>query len=349
MAEGKGWKRQIVRKMSEFLLIFACADVIATALLFVFFLYLPPTLTKEGTTRRIYIEEGTSFERVVAQLKKEEIISSPGLFTLLAQITMNTKKVKAGEYVFPAPQRPSTVLSKLVKGEVATYYITIPEGSTIYDIGQILERYRIASKERFLQLAGSGEVAKSYEIDLPTLEGFLFPDTYLMTRGMNERSIITMMVKRFRKGFSKKMEKRRITMGIPLNRIITIASIIEKETSLQAEMPIIASIIYSRLKKNMRLQMDPTVIYGLKKWDGRLTKKDLSTYSRFNTYLIKGLPPSPISNPGTNSIRAALNPAKTRYLYFVSKNDGSHYFSRTLRQHINAVNRYQKKKRRKKR
>ncbi len=349
MTEGKGWRRQIVKKVSEFILIFACADVIATALLFVFFLYLTPTLTKKGQTRRIFIEEGTPFERVVQELKREEIISSPGLFSLLAQITMNTKKIKAGEYVFPAPQRPFSVLTKLVKGEVATYYITIPEGSTMYDIGQILERYRIANKERFLQLAGSGEVAKSYDIDLPSLEGFLFPDTYLMTRGMNERSIITMMVKRFRKAFTEKMEKRRLEMGIPLNRLITIASIIEKETSLRAEMPIIASIIYRRLKKHMRLQMDPTVIYGLKKWDGRLTRKDLTTYSKFNTYLIQGLPPSPISNPGTNSIKAALYPSKTRFLYFVSKNDGSHYFSRTLRQHINAVNRYQKKKRRKKR
>jgi UPF0755 protein len=141
------------------------------------------------------------------------------------------------------------------------------------------------------------------------------------------------------------MDERRAELGLTLDELITIASIIEKETSIDSEKPIIASIIYRRLRRNMRLQMDPTVIYGLKKWDRKLTKKDLHTPNDFNTYMINGLPPGPISNPGIVSINAALYPARTKFLYFVSKNDGTHYFSATLKEHINAVNKYQKKKR----
>ncbi len=341
----KSW-RETWKFASEILLSFVCINVVVTSLLFVFYLYSAPE-NGEGSIKRVYIEKGTPFEAVVDSLSKEKIISSPSFFTLLTHLTVNTKKIKAGEYIFPAPQRPLSVLRKLVKGEVATYYITIPEGSTIYDIAQILGRYNILNKERFLHLASSEEVAKTFHIDSRSLEGYLFPDTYLFTRGMDEKSVLQAMVDRFKKIYTLEMDLRRQEVGISRNKLITIASIIEKETSLSSEMPIIASIIYSRLKKNMRLQMDPTVIYGLHKWKGKLTREDLKTYNEFNTYMIHGLPPSPISNPGKHAIQAALHPSITKYLYFVSKNDGSHYFSRSLRQHINAVNRYQKRKKRK--
>lgn len=339
--------KKIARKVPELLLILICLYVTLTSIRFVIFLYTTPN-PKSFHTKKIYIEKGTPFRDVVDSLYEEEVITSKAFFTLLAHITLSTKKIKAGEYIIPAPQKPMFLLRKFVSGLVAKYYITIPEGSNIYNISTLLERYKITSGERFLALAGSKEVAKNYGIDSRSLEGYLFPDTYVLTRGMDEKSIISLMVQRFKKAYTEEMDRKRREIGMTLDELITISSIIEKETSLDREKPIISSIIYRRLKKNMRLQMDPTVIYGLKKWEGKLTKRDLNENNEFNSYLNKGLPPGPISNPGLSSIKAAIWPADTKYLYFVSKNDGTHHFSQTLREHINAVNRYQKFNRRKK-
>ncbi len=341
MDEKAGLEKTTLRKVAELFLVAICTYVIITSILFVAYLYSTPA-AENFSAKKIYIEKGTPFRSVVDNLYREGIISSKTFFNLLAHVTFSTKKIKAGEYLIPTPQRPLFVLKKLVLGLVAKYYITIPEGSNIYDISSLLDSYKITQTERFLALAGSKEVARQYGIDSRSLEGYLFPDTYVFTRGMDEKAIIDMMINRFRKAYSGDMDEKRKKLGITVDDLITIASIVEKETSLDREKPIIASIIYRRLKKNMRLQMDPTVIYGLKKWDRRLTKNDLSTDHEFNTYVRRGLPPGPISNPGLASIKATLNPADTTYLYFVSKNDGSHHFSRTLREHINAVNRYQK-------
>lgn len=334
-------ERTVLRKVAELFLISLCLYVAITSILFVVYLYSTPS-SKNFQAKKIYIEKGTSFRSVVDTLHKDGIISSKTFFNLLAYLTFNTRNIKAGEYVIPTPQKPLYVLNKLVKGLVTKYYITIPEGSNIYNISSLLDDYKIAEGERFLAMAGSREVAKTYGIESRALEGYLFPDTYVFTRNMDEKAIINMMTNHFNREYSSEMDERRKELGLTMDEVITIASIIEKETSLDSEKPIIAAIIYRRLKKNMRLQMDPTVIYGFKKWNGRLTKKDLNRFNEFNTYVINGLPPGPISNPGRASIIAALYPADTNYLYFVSKNDGSHHFSRTLREHINAVNRYQK-------
>ncbi len=341
----EGELRRVLTRAVEVGVALVSLALVVYSVLFIRYLYTTPPV--EGwEPKRIEIQKGEPFCEVVKKLADEGIITSENFFTFLGFITWNTRKIKSGEYLFPAPQRPVFVLSKLVRGDVTKYRIVIPEGSNIYEIADILSRFGLVDRERFITLASSRDVARKFGIESRSLEGYLFPDTYVFVKGMGEMAIIEMMVRRFKEVITPEMKERIHELGLTLDQVINIASIIEKETSVDSEKPIISSIIYRRLKRKMRLQMDPTVIYGLKKWDGKLTKEDLRTPNEFNTYLNPGLPPGPIANPGLESIRAALYPADTNYLYFVSKNDGTHYFSRTLREHINAVNRYQKHRRR---
>ena len=183
----------------------------------------------------------------------------------------------------------------------------------------------------------------SYHIDGPSLEGYLYPDTYLISRDLDARELVDLMVRRFWKVFNDLIRGQKRDMS--LREIVTLASIVEKETGLAEERPVIASVFLNRLKKRMRLESDPTVIYGLKNFDGNLKRKDLRTPNPYNTYTNHGLPPGPIANPGRESLMAVINPAETDYLYFVSRNDGSHCFSTTLKEHNRAVVRYQKRRR----
>ena len=185
--------------------------------------------------------------------------------------------------------------------------------------------------------------AASHNIDGPSTEGYLFPDTYVLSKGMGARQILDLMINRFWQVFNSLVQGRDLPMSI--REIVTLASIVEKETGLAEERPVIASVFLNRLKKRMRLESDPTVIYDLKDFDGNLTKKHLQAPSPYNTYRHLGLPPGPIANPGRASLEAVLKPAQTSYLYFVSKNDGSHFFSSTLKEHNRAVVRYQKRRR----
>ncbi|RMG58753.1 MAG: endolytic transglycosylase MltG [Deltaproteobacteria bacterium] len=340
-------RRSLLRALEVFVV--ACGLAVTIyCVLFIRYLYTTPPF--EGwEPKQVVVEKGEPFRDVVKKLAREGVISSEHFFAFLGFVTGSTKKIQAGEYLFPAPSRPVHVLSKLVRGDVRKYYVLIPEGANVYEIAERLADMGLVDRERFLSLATSREVARKFGIDSRSLEGYLFPDTYVFVKGMGEEAILRVMVERFREVVTPEMEERAREMGLTLDQVITVASIVEKETSVDSEKPIIASIIYRRLKKGMRLQMDPTVIYGLKKWDGKLTREDLRTPNPFNTYVIKGLPPGPISNPGEKSIRAALYPADTDYLYFVSRNNGTHYFSRTLREHINAVNRYQRRRWRRRR
>jgi UPF0755 protein len=212
----------------------------------------------------------------------------------------------------------------------------------------------IVEKEAFLQKVSSPVFIASLGLSdsplnhhgsgktLSTLEGYLFPDTYYLIKEMPPEEIIKMMIHQFRKVFRPELESIAFEKGISQREAVILASIIEKETPLSEEKPFISAVLYNRLKKRMPLQSDPTVIYGIKDFNGNLTKEDLLKPSPYNTYLITGLPPTPICNPGKDSILAALHPAPVPYLYFVSKNDGSHYFSSNIKDHNRAVSKYQK-------
>jgi len=197
-------------------------------------------------------------------------------------------------------------------------------------------------KEEFLRLTKDGDFIRSLGIEAPTMEGYLFPDTYHVSKGMREREIITLMTQRFIEVFNEEKEKAHSAEGFTDYEILILASIIEKETGATQERPFISAVFTNRLKKEMKLDSDPTVIYGIwDRFDGNLTERDLSNWTPYNTYMIPGLPPGPICNPGRESLAAAITPADEDYLFFVSKNDGTSYFSSTLSEHNRAVYEYQ--------
>jgi UPF0755 protein len=237
---------------------------------------------------------------------------------------------------------PTVILHKLVTGDVMKYRITIPEGYTVRQIVLRLQELGIIEEqEEFLKLAFSAEFAAGLGIEGKSIEGYLFPDTYLLPKGVSPIEIIKTMVGKFKQVYGPDCEHRAVELAMTDRQIVTLASIIEKETGVAEERPLISAVFHNRLKRGIPLCSDPTVIYGIADFDGNLRKKDLEQWTPYNTYLKKGLPPGPIANPGRSSLLAALYPAPVQYLYFVSRNDGSHYFSTTLREHNEAVRRYQ--------
>ncbi len=300
---------------------------------------------KGGKNQSVIVKEGLSLKEVAGELDRKKIITSKALFELWAELLGYSRKIKAGEYELGSHMAPKRILEKLIKGEVITYPVTVPEGFTVEQIAQLLHEGGLVNKEKFLSLINDPSLLRQYGISAPSLEGYLYPETYHFARGISARSTIDAMVGRFRQVVNP-LKERMDKVGMNLQEVITLASIVEKETGLSEERSTIASVFLNRLKKGMRLESDPTVIYGIKDFDGNLTRKDLNKATPYNTYTIRGLPPGPIANPGLEAIRAVLYPAKTDYLYFVSKNDGSHHFSKTLSEHNKAVQIYQKDRRR---
>lgn len=300
----------------------------------------------ENTSKTVTLKRGLTFRQIAQTLEREEIIHGVNRFILLGRFVNAEPKIKAGEYDFEFPTSHWTVLKKITEGRVKTYTVTIPEGYTLFQIGDLLERHGIVSKEAFLRQASSPATLSNYQIEGPNLEGYLFPDTYTWSKDMDPEAVIRFFIDRFRQAYTPEMTNRASEMGLSQREAITIASIVEKETPDARERPLVSAVIHNRLKKGIPLQSDPTVIYGIPDFNGNLTREDLRRYTAYNTYVIRGLPPGPISNPGISSIKAALSPAPVDYLYFVSKNDGTHHFSSTLEEHNAAVDRYQRRRRR---
>lgn len=301
---------------------------------------------EDDTTVIIEIPRGASFSATTDLLERHGFISNRKMFYVLAFVTGAPTHIRTGEYEFSGSMSPRDILNKLLKGEVKGYRIPVPEGFTVQQIASRLSAWRLVDEDRFLKLTVDDELLKSLAINGTSIEGYLFPDTYLLTKSMKEEEIIKFMVRHFRAAVTPDMIDRARQFGFSLEEIVTLASIIEKEGGLTEEKPFIAAVFHNRLKEGMRLQSDPTVIYGLKDFDGNLTKKDLRKRTPYNTYRINGLPPGPICNPGLDSIKAALNPAPIDSLYFVSKNNGSHHFSSDLNDHNKAVIKYQIKRKR---
>ena len=306
-----------------------------------FWVYNSIPAKKGGLDQIFLVKEGTALSEVAGDLEEKGIIKSRVLFISWTRLKGLSRKIKAGEYCLNSGMPPSKILYTLSKGAIATYPITIPEGFSRIQIGELLEENDLVDKDTFLSLTENEDIASRYGISGPDLEGYLYPDTYRFARGQSAISVIDTMIRRFFKVIEPlKASFEAADMG--MEEVVTLASIIEKETACAEERPIIASVFLNRLNKGMRLESDPTVIYGIKDFNGNLKKRHLSENTPFNTYVIRGLPPGPIANPGIDAIQAVLSPSKTDYFFFVSKNDGTHYFSDTLQEHNRAVQIYQK-------
>ncbi len=328
---------------AKFFLLLAGFVLLFLIFIFYWFLFIPPGGT--ALSKTVFIKKGSHLKKASEVLEQEGIVKNKYFFVLLATVLGKKTKIKAGEYEFHTQMLPTQVLDALVKGQVKSHLVTIPEGYTLSQIADLLEDLNLVQKKGFLQKASSHVFINSLglsELAGPTLEGYLFPDTYHVFREMEPEEVIQMMVHQFKKVFGPDMLHRASELGVSQREVVILASIIEKETSLSEEKPLISAVLYNRLRRNMPLQSDPTVIYGIKNFDGNLTKEHLLKQTPYNTYLIAGLPSTPICNPGKESLLAALYPASVPYLYFVSKNDGSHYFSSEIEEHNRAVWKYQK-------
>lgn len=315
--------------------------VLAVALLSVFFLFdTYPTGSWEG--KLVLVPKGSRLSGVVVSLRENRVLRHPLVFRALVLLTFSGRRLHYGEYEFSTPPSAFEAWRRLVRGDVIKYEVTVPPGANLYDVAKTLEEDKLATAGAFLAAATSPAVLRRLEIPGESAEGYLFPDRYIFVKPITPEEIIEFMVRQFRRKIPPDTETRAREEGLSLHQVVTIASIIEKETGVEEEKPIVSAVIRRRLALGMPLQMDPTVIYGVKRFDGTVTRKDLRTAGPYNTYLNRGLPPGPIANPGLAALAAALNPSKTEYLYFVSRNDGSHTFSRTLPEHIRAVEQFRR-------
>jgi UPF0755 protein len=252
--------------------------------------------------------------------------------------------LQAGEYRFAAPASPIDVARRLARGDVYTRGVTFPEGLTIRDMAPVFARSGLGTPDDFLRAASDGALAGSFDPDARTLEGYLFPSTYAMPRRAGAAGTVRAMLAEFDHVFDARLRQAAAARGMSIREAVTLASLIEKETAQADERPLVSAVYTNRLAARMLLQCDPTVIYALMqagRWSGNIRKQDLQVDSPYNTYRYAGLPPGPIASPGRASLEAAVHPARVDYLYFVSRNDGTHAFASTLEEHNRNVERWQ--------
>ena len=290
----------------------------------------------------INIPEGLTLRQLGARLEREGLIRSQLAFVLLGKVMRADHHIKIGEYAVHAGMRPGDMIAKFLSGQVLLHQVTVPEGYTIVELAQVFAQQGVADPEALINLAHDRDFIRSLAIEATSLEGYLFPNTYKFARHTKPKEVLREMVRGLRSVFTPELQQRAQDVKMTLHEVLTLASVIEKETGVAQERELISSVFHNRLRLGIPLQSDPTVIYGLEYFDGNIRKKDLDSKSPYNTYRYRGLPPGPISNPGLGSIRAALYPAPTKHLYFVSRNDGTHQFSSTLAEHNRAVDKYQR-------
>jgi UPF0755 protein len=304
------------------------------------FTHLLTPVSFNKTWKEVEIPEGSSYAKGIDILLDNGILNNKFALLLLGKITGSEKLLKPGYYYLSSSMSPLQIFDDLIEGKTIQYSVTIPEGSTLKDIKKRLVDLKLMDDDGW-QLAYDEDFLSSLNINAPTIEGYLYPDTYSFSKGTAPEIIFKIMVQRLREIYNEPLRARAKELNMTENDVLTLASIIEKEAVFDSERPLISAVYHNRLKKNMKLQADPTVLYGVKRRWKRIRYKDLKRSTPYNTYVIKGLPPGPIASPGEKSIRAALYPADVTYMFFVSKNDGTHYFSSSGEEHVKAVNFYQ--------
>jgi UPF0755 protein len=292
----------------------------------------------------VYIPRGTGFLEIVDVLDQAGMVKHKPLFILLAILKGAAGSIKAGEYDLATSMSPWEITARLAKGEIKVRRVTIPEDYTLKQIADRLVAENLVSEENFISVTTDPDFLALLHIDATSAEGFLYPDTYDFNRGMTTREIVKIMVNQFWKKVTPQMIEKAKVLGITTAELVTLASLIGKETGHKEEKAQVSAVFHNRLKMGMRLQSDPTAIYSLTEYRNIVRRNHLNNDTPYNTYKIKGLPPGPIANPGIDSLQAALYPAPVNYLYFVSNNDGTHKFSSNLAAHVQAVLNYQIKR-----
>jgi UPF0755 protein len=293
-------------------------------------------------TKMVEVRKGQRTSTIVRHLQQEGIVRDQYIPVIYVKLARYGESLKAGIYEFSKPMSAADVIEKLIRGDVVLRSVTIREGLDRFAVGRIFAAEGFGRAGDWDTLTAEAESIHDLAPEAKTLEGYLFPDTYKFSPGTPPKAIIQAMTQNFRKHFAAEMNY--ITTGLDAHQTVTLASIVETEAKLPAERPIVASVYLNRLRRHMLLGADPTVIYALKlanRWDGNIRKADLQIDSPYNTYRFPGLPPGPIASPGVASLRAAAAPANTPYLYFVSRNDGSHAFATTVDEHNRNVQKYQ--------
>jgi len=293
----------------------------------------------------VEIVSGAEAHTVAALLADAGVIRNLLSFEIYVRWSGIDKRLKAGEYRFAAPAAPPDVARRIVDGDIFFHSVTLPEGLTAPEIISLIVQAGIGNRDELDQAVHRVDWIGDLDPAAPSLEGYLFPDTYRFPHGASSDQIIQTMIRGFRRRYSALLSVHPAPQGWTPSRIVTLASMIEKETGSASERPLVASVLINRLEQGIPLACDPTIIYALKlagSYDGNIRKRDLTLDSPYNTYTHAGLPPGPICKPGEESLRAALAPPRTDYLYFVSRNDGTHQFSKNFSSHSLAVARYQK-------
>ncbi len=309
-----------------------------------FFRYSVKPVGGPDMTKTVDIPSGAGFFKITEILSDAKLVHNRPFFWVLAIGKGAARHIRAGEYEFSGALSPAEIINKLIRGEKKYYNVMLPEDISAREIAQRLLSFKLINEEEFMKFLTDQDFISSLGIKAESLEGYLYPDTYRLDRSMTTREIIRILVNKFWQGITPAIRKRTEETGMTIHQLITFASIIGKESGVRAEKPLISAVFHNRLKLGMKLQSDPTAIYGLPDDVKIVLSRHLKLDNPYNTYRIKALPPGPIANPGRDSIMAALYPAKVNYLYFVAKNDGTHYFSANLASHTQAIRKYRNNK-----
>jgi UPF0755 protein len=292
--------------------------------------------------RDVSFPPGSGIRKLAVELKSGGIIRSSWHFILVTRLRGDAHHLKAGDYRFNDGMTPDAILKKLVSGDVDYLKFSLPEGYSTHQAAELLEQKGYFKRSVFLEKCRDTALLARLGLNETSVEGYLYPATYNLSRGGSEEQLISQMVAKFEQKYAELTSGGRSAGGLSRHAVVTLASLIEKEAISAEEKPLISSVFHNRLRIGMPLQSDPTAVYGVRAFAGKVTRADIDRPSPYNTYLIKGLPPGPIGNPGVDALEAALHPAVTQYIYFVARQDGTHQFSRTLEEHNRAVRRYLK-------
>ena len=298
----------------------------------------------QGDEQFVELPQGSGSLAIGQRLVDAGVIRDLPTFRTALWMSGKGRHLKAGEYRFDRAMTPFDVIDKIARGDVFVIAVTFPEGLTVAEMAKIFEAHGVGTADAFVAAAKDASLVKALDPEAKDLEGYLFPETYALARHADPAKLIRAMVARFDHVFTPELRQAAQARGLTVRQAVTLASIVEKETAKADERPLVAAVYTTRLRIGMPLQCDPTVIYALAKagrYDGNIHKADLSFDSPYNTYRYPGLPPGPIASPGRASLDAAVHPADAQYLYFVSRNDGSHEFARTLDEHNRNVQKYQ--------